>query len=58
MKTNIKMVIQMKSMKERWMTPMTIAIDLRARRIRVTLSTRKVLKTRTVRKACRLPAPL
>jgi len=30
-------------------------MDLRARRIRVTLRTRKVRKTLTVRKACRLP---
>ena len=58
MKTKIKVMIQMKSMKDLIMTPMIIAIDLRERKIRVTRSTLKVLKTRTVRKACKFPPPL
>ena len=37
---------------------MTWAIDLRALRMRVTRSTRKVRNTLTVRKAYKLPAPL
>ena len=58
MKTNMRIVMSIKSMKERCITPITTAIDLRALRMRVTRSTRNVLKTRTVRKAYRLPAPL
>ena len=54
----MRIVMSIKSMKERCITPITTAIDLRALRIRVTRNTRNVLKTRTVRKAYKLPAPL
>ena len=57
MNTNMSNEIQMKSMKACDMTPIIIAIDLRDRKIRVTRSTLNVRKTRTVRKACRFPAP-
>ena len=49
--------IQMKSMMARCITPIIMAIDWRERKIRVTRSTLNVRKTRTVRKACKLPAP-
>ena len=51
-------MIKMKSIMARCITLITCFIDLRALRIRVTRRTRKVRKTRTVLKACRLPAPL
>ena len=47
----------MKSMNAFCMTPTIIAMDLSERKILVTRKTLKVLKTRTVRKAWRLPAP-
>ena len=57
MNTNMRMVIRMKSKNDLCITSVTIAIDLSALRMRVTLSTRKVRNTLTVLKACRLPAP-
>ena len=41
-----------------YITVITCFIDFKDRRIRVTRRTRKVRNTRTVLKACRLPAPL
>lgn len=57
MKTNIRTVIQIKSMNDFVITLIIVTIDLRERRIRVTLRTLNVRNTRTVRKAYRFPAP-
>lgn len=57
MKTNISIVMRIKSINDLMMTPITIAIDLSARNTLVTLRTRNVRNTLTVLNVCRLFAP-